>query len=129
MEEIKYIGIVHSSLKEMDDCPLQEFENAPSATIEIFPEFIEGIKDIKPGEKILVLTWLHKADRNIIKCVRRKEYNTAKIGVFSTRSPDRPNPVGLHEIKVLGIKDNMLTVDALEALNETPVIDIKPVLN
>ena len=91
MEQIvKTIGLIHSSLKKKEDCPLQENENAPEAVIEIFPEFINGLKDLKAGSEILLLTWLHKADRNVIECVTRNNYDSAKVGVFSTRSPDRP---------------------------------------
>jgi tRNA-Thr(GGU) m(6)t(6)A37 methyltransferase TsaA len=126
---IKFIGIIHSDLKKIEDCPLQEKENAPGAFIEIFPEFIEGIKDIKTGSEILLLTWLHKADRSIIKCVPRNNYNAPLKGVFSTRSPDRPNPIGVHMVKILSVSNNgLIKVSALEVLDKTPVIDIKPVI-
>jgi len=129
VSSLKFIGKIHSSLKTIEDCPLQETENAPGATIEIFPEFLEGIKDLKPGTKIVLLTWLDKADRAVISCVPRRNYNSPKIGVFSTRSPDRPNPVGLHSVKVISVKDNLIKVSALEVLDQTPLIDIKPDLN
>ena len=129
-QNIVIIGKIHSALKKIEDCPLQENENAPEATIEVFSEFIEGIKDIKPGSEILVLTWLHDADRSVIKCVPRKNYDSPMIGVFSTRSPDRPNPIGIHSIKVVAIQGNgFLKVPALEVLDQTPIIDIKPVIN
>ena len=123
------IGVIHSSLKKKEDCPLQENEDAPEAVIEIFPEFIEGIKDLKPGSEILLLTWLHQADRNVTKCVTRNNYDSPKVGVFSTRSPDRPNPIGIHSVKLLSIEDGSIKVSALEVLDQTPLIDIKPVLN
>ena len=129
-QTLKTIGVIHSSLKKKEDCPLQENEDAPEAVIEIFTEFTEGIKDIKPGSKILLLTWLHQANRSVIKCVPRKNYNSPMIGVFSTRSPDRPNPIGIHSVKVISIENNgMIKASALEVLDQTPVIDIKPVLN
>ena len=128
-QTLKIIGNIHSDLKRIEDCPLQENENAPEAVVEIFPEFLEGIKDIKVGSKILLLTWLHQADRGVIKCVPGNNYDLPMIGVFSTRSPDRPNPVGIHFVKVLSIKNNKLEVSALEVLDQTPLIDIKPVLN
>ena len=128
-QTFKIIGVIHSSLKRKEDCPLQENENAPEAVIEIYPEFLEGIKNIRPGSKILVLTWLHQADRSVIKCVPRNNYDSPMIGVFSTRSPDRPNPIGIHSVKVLSIENNNLRVSALEVLDQTPLIDIKPVLN
>ena len=126
---LKILGKVHSALKQKEDCPLQENENVPAASIEIFPEFLEGIKDIKKGSPILLLTWLHEADRSVIKCVPRNNFDQPKIGVFSTRSPDRPNPIGIHSVNVISIKGNVINVSALEALDQTPVVDIKPVIN
>lgn len=128
-QTLKIIGLIHSSLKRKEDCPLQENENAPEAVIEIYPEFLEGIKNINPGSEILLLTWLHQADRSVIKCVPRNNYDSPMIGVFSTRSPDRPNPIGIHSVKVLSIENNSLRVSALEVLDQTPLIDIKPDLN
>jgi tRNA-Thr(GGU) m(6)t(6)A37 methyltransferase TsaA len=87
------------------------------------------MKDLKSGSEILLLTWLHQADRNVIKCVTRNNYDSPKVGVFSTRSPDRPNPVGIHSVKVLAIEQNFIKVSALETLDQTPLIDIKPVIN
>jgi len=126
---LKIIGTIQSSLKTIEDCPLQENEDAPGATIEVYPEFLEGIKDLKPGSKIILLTWLDKADRTVISCIPRRNYNSPKIGVFSTRSPDRPNPVGLHSVKVISVENNVIKVSALEVLDQTPLIDIKPDLN
>jgi tRNA-Thr(GGU) m(6)t(6)A37 methyltransferase TsaA len=123
---IKFIGVVHSALKRIADCPLQESEQAPEADLEIFPEFIEGIKDVGEGSEILLLTWLHEADRSIIKCVRRNNFNSPLIGVFSTRSPDRPNPMGVHKAKVISVTQNKIKVSALEVLDQTPLVDIKP---
>lgn len=126
---LKFIGKIHSSLKKVEDCPLQENEDAPEATIEIYPEFLEGIKDLKAGSKIVLLTWLDKADRTVIVCIPRRNYTSPKIGVFSTRSPDRPNPIGLHSVKVISVENNLIKVSALEVLDQTPLIDIKPDLN
>ena len=128
-QTLKIIGKIHSELKRVEDCPLQENENAPEAIVEIFTEFLEGIKNINPGSKILLLTWLHQADRSVIKCVPRNNYDSPMIGVFSTRSPDRPNPIGIHSVKILSIENNRLKVSALEVLDQTPLIDIKPELN
>ena len=126
---LKFIGKIHSSLKSIKDCPLQESENAPEATIEISPEYLDGIKDIKAGAGILLFTWLHEADRNVITCVTRRNYDSPKVGVFSTRSPDRPNPIGIHSVKVMSVENNRIKVSALEVLDQTPLIDIKPDLN
>jgi tRNA-Thr(GGU) m(6)t(6)A37 methyltransferase TsaA len=127
---IKFIGKIHSALKRIEECPLQENENAPEATITIFPEFMEGSKGIKAGAEILILTWLHEADRTIIQCRPRNIPESPLTGVFSTRSPDRPNPIGLHSVKVLSISANgLIRVSGLEVIDQTPVIDIKPVWN
>lgn len=126
---IKYIGKINSQLRTIEDCPLQENENAPGATIEIYPEFLEGVQDLRPGSKIILLTWLDKADRTVTSCIPRRNYNSPKIGVFSTRSPDRPNPIGLHSVKIISIKNNLIKISALEVLDQTPLIDIKPDLN
>jgi tRNA-Thr(GGU) m(6)t(6)A37 methyltransferase TsaA len=126
---VDFIGEIHSPLKTLEDCPLQEHEEAPGATIEIFPGFEEGIKDINTGAEIVILTWLHNADRTVIKCIPRRNYNSPLIGVFSTRSPDRPNPIGLHEVKVISVEKNRIKVSALEVLHGTPVVDIKPLIN
>ena len=123
---INFIGKINSELKKVEDCPLQENENAPPASITIFPEFREGIKDIQPGQSLILLTWLHEADRSILKCYPRKDAHLPEIGVFSTRSPDRPNPIGLHSIKVVSIENRNIKVSGLEVLDQTPVIDIKP---
>jgi tRNA-Thr(GGU) m(6)t(6)A37 methyltransferase TsaA len=126
---IKPIGLIHSVLKNLDDCPRQESQDAPAALVEIFPEYIEGIKDISPGSEIILLTWLHKADRTVIVTTPRGKPEAGLTGIFSTRSPARPNPIGLHHVKVTGITDdNKIQVSALEVLDQTPLIDIKPVL-
>jgi L-fuculose-phosphate aldolase len=126
---LKIIGQIRSSLTRLEDCPLQERENAPRAEILILPEYIEGVKTISSGTEIMILTWLDKADRSILKCVPRNQYDAPMIGVFSTRSPDRPNPIGIHIANVISRSDEgVILISNLEVLNGTPVIDIKPVL-
>jgi len=125
-DTIRFIGTIRSSLKTLDDCPLQEEEDAPEAEIELFDDYAEGIKDLKVGAEIILLTWLHEADRSVIKCVTRRNYGTDPVGVFSTRSPDRPNPIGLHKTTIIRISKNKIKVSNLEALDQTPLIDIKP---
>jgi tRNA-Thr(GGU) m(6)t(6)A37 methyltransferase TsaA len=106
---------------------LQETENAPGAFLEIYTSYTEGIKDIVAGNKLIILTWLHQANREILKCHRRNEIDLEKMGVFSTRSPDRPNPVGLHTVTVVEIlNERWLKIIPIEVLDNTPVIDIKP---
>ena len=126
-QTITSIGKVHSRLKSLEDCPLQEKENAPEATIEIFAEFKEGIKDIKSGSKLILFTWLHQADRKVLSTRPRNNPNAPITGVFSTRSPDRPNPIGIHFVTVASIlQDITFQVAGLEVLDQTPIIDIKP---
>jgi tRNA-Thr(GGU) m(6)t(6)A37 methyltransferase TsaA len=126
-KQLRFIGTIHSELKNLQDCPRQEKENAPAATIEIFIEFIEGLKDIQPGDKLILFTWLHKADRTVLETRPRNDNNLPLTGVFSTRSPDRPNPIGIHFVKVIKVLiDKQFIVSGLEVLDGTPLIDIKP---
>jgi tRNA-Thr(GGU) m(6)t(6)A37 methyltransferase TsaA len=125
---LSYIGVVRSTLRNLEDCPLQENEQAPAAVIEISDEYIVGIRSLNPGDKVLLLTWLHQADRAVIECYPRNQVNAPTLGVFATRSPNRPNPIGIHQVTITSIKNNVIAVDALEALDGTPVIDIKPVI-
>jgi len=125
--QLVFIGTIHSELKDLKDCPRQEIENAPTATIEIFGEFAEGLKDIRPLDQLILFTWLHKADRTVLQTRPRNDNQLPLTGIFSTRSPDRPNPVGIHFVKVLEVlKNNRFTVSGLEVLDGTPLVDIKP---
>jgi tRNA-Thr(GGU) m(6)t(6)A37 methyltransferase TsaA len=129
MLSIKPIGVVHSSLKKMEDCPLQAGEGAPEATIEIFDEYGDAASHIKPGEHLVLLTWLDKANRMVLKTHPRNDSKIELMGIFSTRSPDRPNPIGIHTVKVLAEDGkNKFKVSALEVLDGTPVVDIKSIL-
>ncbi|HYG20167.1 MAG TPA: tRNA (N6-threonylcarbamoyladenosine(37)-N6)-methyltransferase TrmO [Ohtaekwangia sp.] len=129
MNQLTIIGTIHSQLKNLEDCPRQEDEAAPGATLVIAPEFSEGIKDIQAGDDLLLFTWLHRADRKVIACQPRNDPHAPLTGVFSTRSPDRPNPIGIHYVKVVEIEGASIRVSNLEVLDQTPVIDIKPVWN
>lgn len=125
--QVIFVGTIHSELKKLGDCPRQETENAPEATVEIFSAFTEGIENIKPGNEMILFTWLDKADRSVLKTRPRNDHNLPLTGVFSTRSPDRPNPVGIHFVKIISVlPDNRFTVSHLEVLDGTPLIDIKP---
>jgi tRNA-Thr(GGU) m(6)t(6)A37 methyltransferase TsaA len=127
--EVKLIGRVRSSLKSRDECPKQEDEGAPDAWIEIAPEFAPALEGLTAGQSVLVLTWLHEGHRETLKVHPRGNRNEPMRGVFATRSPDRPNPVGLHTARILGIEPpGRVHVESLEVLDGTPVIDIKPVL-
>jgi tRNA-Thr(GGU) m(6)t(6)A37 methyltransferase TsaA len=113
------IGKVHSSLKRIDDCPRQESENAPEATIEIFSEYLHAASHIKEGDSLFLLTWLDKSDRSVQKTHPENNLQTELTGVFSTRSPDRPNPIGLHVIRVLKAESkSRFKVSALEVLDK-----------
>ena len=126
MDTIQFIGQVHSSLKNLGDCPLQESENAPQAIVEINKEYLPAITGLKKGSKILLLTWLHKGDRTKLTTKPRNNPDAMLTGVFATRSPDRPNPIGLHEATVTAVADDgKISVSNLEVLDGTPVIDIK----
>jgi tRNA-Thr(GGU) m(6)t(6)A37 methyltransferase TsaA len=127
--EVVPIGRVHSSLVDPAEAPKQGHEGAPDARIEILPAFVEALDAIEPGDEIVLLTWFHRADREVLKVHPRDDPGNPLTGVFATRSADRPNPIGLHRVEVLEIEDDgWLTVPGLEAIDGTPVIDIKPVL-
>lgn len=120
------IGRVRSSLTDLSQCPNQGREGAPEAWIEIDFPYIEGLAGIEPGMEIVILTWMHLADRTTLQVHPQKNINKPIRGVFGTRSPDRPNPVALHTVTVLEIgPPSRLLVKPLEALDLTPVIDIK----
>ncbi len=123
------IGYIHSLLKERNGAPRQGWEGAPDARIEIDPEFVECLDGIQSGQDIWVLTWLHESRRSVRKVHPRGDLRNPMMGVFATRSPDRPNPIGLHRTNVLSVESNgWLQVQRIEAIDGTPIIDIKPVL-
>lgn len=123
------VGIVRSSLKSCEGCPKQEREGAPDAWLEIDAAFWDAVDGITVGSEILILTWLHLGRRDLLRVHPRGDPNEPVRGVFATRSPDRPNPIGLHRAEVLEIlAEGRIRVRPLEALDGTPIIDIKPVL-
>lgn len=123
---IKPIGVVRSNLVTREAAPHQGYEGAPDAWIELDPKLVEGLEGITVGDEIVLITWLHKAHRDILKLHPRRGKNMPLTGVFATRSPNRPNPLGLHRVKVLDITGNRLKVGPLEAIDGTPIVDIKP---
>ncbi len=125
MHVLKPIGVIHSPLKDRGSAPRQGTEGAPDATIEIDPVFVDALRGIEVGEEIIVLTWLHEAERDVLQVHPRSDLTRPPRGVFSTRSPDRPNPIGLHIVTVREIAGNTLRVGPLEAIDGTPVVDIK----
>lgn len=119
------IGVIRSPLKKREDAPRQGSEGAPDAWIELKPEVLEALERLEVGDDIIVITWLHKSRRDILKVRPRSDPNRPLTGVFATRSPDRPNPIGLHDVKILEIDGNRLKVGPIEAIDGTPVVDIK----
>ena len=125
---IKPIGVIRSELTQLEDAPMQGDEGAPEAWLELLPSAAPGLTGITVGEELIVLTWLHLAQRDILQVHPRGDINRPITGVFATRSPDRPNPIGLHRVFVLEVKEGKLRVAHLEAIDGTPIVDIKPVL-
>jgi tRNA-Thr(GGU) m(6)t(6)A37 methyltransferase TsaA len=122
------IGVIHSTLTSLDHAPRQGDEGAPEAWLELNPEATPGLLSIEAGDNLFLLTWLHLADRNTLQVHPRDEVDRPLAGVFSTRSSDRPNPIGMHRVTVLEVVGNRLRVAPLEAIDGTPIVDIKPVL-
>jgi tRNA-Thr(GGU) m(6)t(6)A37 methyltransferase TsaA len=125
---IDSIGVIRSTLNDLALAPRQGDEGAPEAWLEINDSVLQGLVGIKVGDEIIVLTWLHLARRDLLQVHPRGKVEKPLMGVFATRSPDRPNPIGLHQVLVLEIAGHRLKVAPLEAVDGTPIIDIKPVL-
>ena len=126
--ELRPIGRVRSSLEERRLAPMQGSEGAPDAWIELLPEFLAGASGLVVDDELVVLTWLHQAERGVLQVHPRSDPARPLTGVFGTRSPDRPNPIGLHRVRVLATEGGRLRVGPLEAIDGTPVLDLKPVL-
>jgi tRNA-Thr(GGU) m(6)t(6)A37 methyltransferase TsaA len=123
---VRPIGVVRSTLREPADAPNQESEGAPDALLEIEPVYAEALHRVEPGDELIVLTWLHLADRTILQTHPRGDESIPMTGVFRTRSPDRPNPIGVHRVIVSRLESaTTVRVDALEAIDGTPIIDLK----
>lgn len=129
MDQVRPIGIVHSPLTDPAEAPRQGDEGAPDAWISIDPEYSEAARDLRTGDAVLLLTWLHRADRSVLAVRPRDDASRPLTGVFSTRSSDRPNPIGLHPVRITAVHDDRIDVSGLEAIDGTPVLDIKPVLD
>jgi tRNA-Thr(GGU) m(6)t(6)A37 methyltransferase TsaA len=127
--ELWPIGVVRSSLTDRKGAPRQGYEGAPGAAVEVHADFVRGLDGLRPGDEILLLTWLHQGQRDVLEVRPRKDPRNPLTGVFATRSPDRPNPIGLHRVTVTGIDGARIEVRPLEVIDGTPVVDIKPVLD
>jgi tRNA-Thr(GGU) m(6)t(6)A37 methyltransferase TsaA len=126
--EVTPIGVVESSLTDPATAPKQGDEGAPEAWLVFEPEVLEALEGIREGDRVILLTWLHRARRDVLRVHPRDDLANPLQGVFNTRSSDRPNPVGLHEVEVLSIDGRRVRVRPLEAVDGTPIVDVKPVL-
>jgi tRNA-Thr(GGU) m(6)t(6)A37 methyltransferase TsaA len=126
---VRPIGRVQSPLISTADAPRQGDEGAPDAYLVLHPEVQAGLDGVVVGDEIIILTWLHEADRSVLRVHPRGDLSRPEAGVFSTRAPSRPNPIGLHRVRVLDIDGVRVHVSALEAIDGTPVIDLKPTLS
>jgi tRNA-Thr(GGU) m(6)t(6)A37 methyltransferase TsaA len=125
---LRPVGIIRSELKARDTAPRQGSEGAPDAWVEVHGWAAEALDGLAVGDELLVITWLHQADREVLKVHPRNDRRRPLMGVFGTRSPDRPNPLGLHPVIVKAIDGNRLRVGPIEAIDGTPVVDLKPPL-
>ena len=127
-QRLRTIGVIRSTLKSRSEAPRQGREGAPDAWLEVRPSVAKGLDRIAVGDEIVVVTWLHQARRDVLEVRPRGERRRRLTGVFATRSPDRPNPLGLHPVTVKRIDGTRLLIGPIEAIDGTPVVDIKPML-
>ena len=127
-QKLRPIGTISSNLKSLADAPMQGFEGAPDAWLEVDPSLAAALDGIEVGDELIVISWFHRADRSVLQTRPRSDPRNPMTGVFATRSPDRPNPLGLHPVTVRAVDGNRLRVGPIEAIDGTPVVDIKPVL-
>jgi tRNA-Thr(GGU) m(6)t(6)A37 methyltransferase TsaA len=127
--EIQPIGTVESPLTDPASAPKQGDEGAPDAWLAFEPAVLEGLEGIRAGDEVIVLTWLDRARRDVLRVHPRDDFSRPEQGVFNTRSSDRPNPIGLHRVEVLSIEAGRVRVRNLEAVDGTPIVDVKPVLS
>jgi|SRR5918997_987007 tRNA-Thr(GGU) m(6)t(6)A37 methyltransferase TsaA len=123
---LRPIGTVDSPLTDPASAPKQGHEGSPEASLVFEPTVREGLQDLRVGEQVIVLTWLDRAQRDVLKVHPRGDMSIPEHGVFSTRSPDRPNPIGLHLVEIVAIEGQRVHVRNLEALDGTPILDVKP---
>ena len=126
--KVRPIGRVESELVDPAEAPRQGHLGAPTAWLVIDADVREGIRDLRPGQEILVLTWLHRGRRDELSTQPGDDPTGPERGVFSTRSPARPNPIGLHRVTIVAVAEGRLQVEPLEAIDGTPLVDIKPVI-
>jgi tRNA-Thr(GGU) m(6)t(6)A37 methyltransferase TsaA len=127
-DRLRSIGVIRSTLVARSEAPRQGSEGAPDAWLEVDGWATEALHGLAVGDEILVITWLHQADRGVLRVHPRGDTRNPLAGVFATRSPDRPNPLGLHPVTLRAIEGNRLLIGPIEAIDGTPVVDIKPVI-
>jgi tRNA-Thr(GGU) m(6)t(6)A37 methyltransferase TsaA len=126
--QLRPIGVIRSDLRRLEDAPMQGSEGAPDAWIDVEPWAAAAVEGIAAGDELIVITWFHQADRTVLKTHPRSDPRNPLTGVFATRSPDRPNPLGLHPVTVRANELHRLRVGPIEAIDGTPVVDLKPAL-
>ena len=126
--EVRPVGRVESTLTDRKNAPRQPDEGAPQATLVFGPGMQPALDGVRAGDRVVVVTWLHRADRDTLRVTPRRDPKRGETGVFATRSPDRPNPIGLHETVVTAVDGLRVQVQGLEAVDGTPIVDLKPVL-
>jgi tRNA-Thr(GGU) m(6)t(6)A37 methyltransferase TsaA len=127
--ELRSVGVVRSPLTDRAAAPMQGHEGAPEAWLEFDAQVAPALDGIGAGDEVLLLTWLDRASRDVLRTHPRDDLSRPELGVFATRSPDRPNPLGLHRVRVLEVDGPRLRVGPLEALDGTPIVDVKPPLS
>ena len=125
---LRPVGHIRSTLRALKEAPRQGSEGAPDAWLEVDPAFARALSGIATGDAVIVVTWLHRADRGVLETHPRNDPEIPLAGVFATRSPDRPNPLGLHRVTVREMSGTRLRIGPIEAVDGTPVVDVKPVL-
>ncbi len=129
LPRLEIIGVLHCDIKTRADAPKNFDESEIAGNLEIYPQYQEGLEGIESGQTIVVLFWLHQSNRDTLKVYPRGDTSRGLRGVFATRSPARPNPIAISELKVLSIEENSIKVSGLDILDGTPIIDIKKKLN
>jgi len=125
---LRPIGVIRSTIKKRGQAPKQGAEGAPDAWLEVSPFAAQGFDGVRVGDELIVLTWLHQAKRDVLQVHPRSDPSRALTGVFATRSPDRPNPIGLHRVTVREVTTHRLRIGPMEVIDGTPVVDLKPPL-
>jgi tRNA-Thr(GGU) m(6)t(6)A37 methyltransferase TsaA len=126
--ELRPVGVIRSELTTREAAPKQGSEGAPDAWLDVHAWAAEGLQGLSAGDEIIVITWFHQAHRDVLRVHPRSDPRNPLTGVFATRSPDRPNPLGLHPVVVRAVDGTRLRIGPIEALDGTPVVDIKPLL-